>query len=391
MSTEADETNPRLPKLQRAAALTSAALLCLAALLYEHVPLPPRLDASFPAEPTAADFATLRGAYAGAPEDWPRPRLLKGAKFTEMAPLAIHPQPEGNDQELARLGRELFEDPRLSASGQIACQSCHNRRLGWGDGLPTSFGHSRAAGKRNAPSLFTVGYKSTFFWDGRAQSLEEQALAPLIDQREMANHDLAGLLRRVNAEDGYRASFAALTGEAEITLDQVTAALAAFERTLEQPTRFDRFLQGNNRALSDTEIWGLHLFRTKAGCANCHNGPTLSDGRFHNLGLSYFNRKLEDLGRYGVTADAQDAGRFLTPSLRHLSRTGPYMHNGVFPSLEGLINLYGAGGGRVRPDHEVPPERQPLFDAVLVKSPQLQPFDMTPDERAALVAFLNAL
>ena len=124
---------------------------------------------------------------------------------------------------------------------------------------------------------------------------------------------------------------------------------------------------------------------------NCHSGPTLSDGRFHNLGLSFFNRKLEDLGRYGVTGETADVGRFLTPSLRHVSRTGPYMHNGIFPSLDGLVRFYAAGGGRVRTDQELPPQRRSLRAAAAHKSPQLEGFELTPVERAALVAYLNAL
>jgi cytochrome c peroxidase len=373
------------------AAIALAALGLFAVAAFRLQPPAPPLDAHFPSSPTAADLEVLRDAYSGPPETWPRPRLLADAKFVEMNALQLHPRGQGNEGALARLGRELFEDPRLSASGHFACQSCHNRSLGWGDGLPTPFGHGRAKGKRNAQSLFAVGYKSTFFWDGRAGSLEEQALAPLANHREMANHDFVGLLQRINGSDHYSDAFAALTGENEVTLDHITSALATFQRTLERRTRFDSFMQGENRILSDTEIWGLHLFRTKAGCANCHNGPTLSDNRFHNLGLSYFNRKLEDLGRFGVTGDPQVTGRFLTPSLRHVSRTGPYMHNGVFPSLEGLIRLYEAGGGRVRADQEVSLDRQPLLKAVIEKSPQLKPFKLTPAERAALLAFLKAL
>lgn len=369
------------------------AVLCvlIAALAILSAPRTPPLDARFPAAPTTADLAALRKAYAGAPATWPRPRLLAGAHFTEMDPLALHSAPEGKDRELARLGAELFEDPRLSASGHIACQSCHNRRLGWGDALPTPFGHGRAQGKRNAQALFSVGYKSSFFWDGRSASLEDQALGPLTDHSEMANDDLAALLTRVNAVDTYRAAFAAVTGHDDVDLDTITAALAAFQRTLDRTTRFDRFASGDTKALTDTEIWGLHLFRTKAGCANCHNGPTLSDGRFHNLGLSFFNRKLEDLGRYGVTGTPADTGRFLTPSLRHVSKTGPYMHNGIFPSLAGLVRFYEAAGGRVRTDQEVAPERRALLEAAATKSPQLEAFELTPDERAALVAYLNTL
>lgn len=375
------------------ASAIALAVLCLAiaAVVLLRPPASPPLDARFPAAPTEEDLAALREAYSGPPDTWPRPRLLSGARFTEMAPLALHAPPEGKARELARLGAALFEDPTLSASGHVACQSCHNRRLGWGDALPTSFGHARAKGKRNAPSLFTVGYKSQFFWDGRSATLEDQALGPLTDGSEMANHDITGILERINAVDRYRNAFASTTGKAAIELSDITAALAAFQRTLERPTRFDRFLQGDAKAFDDTQIWGLHLFRTKAGCANCHSGPTLSDGAFHNLGLSFFNRKLEDLGRHGVTGEVADAGRFLTPSLRHVARTGPYMHNGIFPSLTGLIRFYEAGGGRVRTDQQLPPERHMLREAAAKKSPQLESFDLTPAERDALLAYLNTL
>lgn len=377
---------------QGTAAAIAVAVVCVALVavfLSPNRAVP--LDAHFPSDPTSSELALLREAYAGDPSTWPRPRLLPGAKFTEMAALKLHPRPEGEALALARLGAALFEDPLLSASGHFSCQSCHNRRLGWGDALPTSFGHGRAKGRRNAMSLFTVGYKSELFWDGRAESLEQQALAPLADAREMANDDFSEIAERVNGRERYRAGFAALTGRERVTLSDVTAALAAFQRTLERPTRFDRFIEGNAKALTDTEVWGLHLFRTKAGCANCHSGPTLSDGLYHNIGLSFFNRAREDLGRYDVTGDPKDAGRFLTPSLRHVGRTAPYMHNGIFPSLLGVVRLYEVGGGRVRENQTVSSERKSLFDSVVSKSDQLERFELTERERAALVAYLNAL
>lgn len=367
-----------------------SSMVLTAAILLWPAPRVP-LDASFPAAPTAADLALLRQAYSGPPSTWPKPRLLPDAAFTEMAPLVRHTPPEGDDRKLAQLGAALFEDPLLSASGHFSCQSCHNRRLGWGDGLPTSFGHGRAQGRRNAPALFNAGYKSTFFWDGRATSLEEQALGPLVDGSEMANHDLVAVLDRLNSIDRYRTAFADVTGRETVGIDDVTAALAAFQRTLERRTRFDRFMEGEEKALTDAQIWGLHLFRTKAGCANCHSGPSLSDGAFHNLGLSFFNRSREDLGRYEVTANLKDVGRFLTPSLRHVGKTAPYMHNGIFPTLTGVVRLYEAGGGRVRADQQLPPERKALLDSVLKTSPQLKSFELSDAERAALVAYLNAL
>lgn len=341
--------------------------------------------------PTPGELKELRKLYAGTPATWPRPRLLPGANFTEMAPLRLLPRPEGKEQKLVQLGAELFNDPRLSASGHFACQSCHNRRLGWGDGLPTSFGHGRAEGRRNAPSLFTVGYKDALFWDGRAATLEEQALGPLGDAREMANAEMADVAQRVAGVTTYRERFAAINGREDVELSDVTAALAAFQRTLERQTRFDRFAAGDQKALSDEEVFGLHIFRTKAGCANCHNGPLLSDGKVHNIGLSFFGRKMEDLGRYGVTGDPMDAGGFRTPTLRHVSVTAPYMHNGIIPNLRGVVGFYEGGGGRVREERREEGDRAPLFEAARQNSPQLRPFKLTAPERAALVAFLNTL
>jgi cytochrome c peroxidase len=374
-----------------AAGVLALAVFVLFAVLYRFWPAAPPLDASFPVAPSASELAALRHAYSGPPPTWPRPRLLPGAKFTEMAALQLRPRPEGKERELALLGDALFKDPRLSASGHFACQSCHNRRLGWGDGLPTSFGHARAEGRRNAPPLFTAGYQSTFFWDGRAQSLEEQALGPLSDNREMANAELSGVAQRVSAVATYRERFAELTGRNEVELADITSALAAFERTLERTTRFDRFAAGDAKALSDDEVWGLHIFRTKAGCANCHSGPLLSDAGAHNIGLSFFGRKLEDLGRYAVTGNAADAGSFRTPSLRHVAETGPYMHNGVFPELMGVVRFYEGGGGSVSGAQKADGGRAPLLEGARKKSPELEKFRLGPNERAALVAFLRAL
>jgi cytochrome c peroxidase len=374
-----------------AARVIALAACCLVAAVSPWPHVIGSFDKGFPARPTATDLAALREAYAHAPATWPRPRLFAEARFEEMGPLALLPRPEGADARRAQLGEKLFNDPMLSASGQIACQSCHNRNLGWGDGLPVSFGHGRAQGKRNAPSLFSAGYHSAFFWDGRAKSLEEQTLGPLGDGREMANDDFSTVLERLNGDAGYQAAFAPLTGRVTIEIADVTGMLAAFERTLERTTRFDRFAAGDEKALTDQQVWGLHLFRTKAGCANCHSGPLLSDGKFHNLGLSFIGRGREDLGRYAVTGRIEDAGAFRTPSLRHVSRTVPYMHNGIFPTLEGLVRFYEFGGGRVRGDRDPGGERKAIFDAAAKNSPLLKRLELTDAERKALVAYLEAL
>jgi cytochrome c peroxidase len=138
--------------------------------------------------------------------------------------------------------------------------------------------------------------------------------------------------------------------------------------------------------MTDQQLLGLHLFRTKARCANCHNGPLLTDQKYHNLGISFYGRKLEDVGRYGVTHDPVDVGRFRTPSLRALRRTGPYMHNGVFPTLAGVVNLYAAGGGVDRKVQSATTDAPPPQ-----ADPQLKKVPLTAEERAALVAFLEML
>ncbi|OCW58637.1 cytochrome-c peroxidase [Hoeflea olei] len=344
----------------------------------------------FPADPGERDLLRLHERYARPVEDWPRPVLSRAADFTEFARLDILARPtEGPEALKVALGRRLFADPRLSGSGQIACESCHNRRLGWGDGLPVSFGDGRQTGTRNAPSLFSSGYKTALFWDQRAASLEEQARGPILSPVEMNNHSIDDMVDRVAAERDYREAFAKVEPGEALDADAIFAALAAFQRTLERPTRLDRFIEGRHDALDPEQVWGLHLFRTKARCANCHNGPLLSDGKAHNIGLSFYGRRLSDLGAYEITGDPADAGAFATPSLRHLSRTGPYMHNGLFGNLEGIVRLYEIGGGRTVSAEVAATD--PIGRAASTRSELLLPFTLTRDERRALVRFLEAL
>src|SRR5690606_23012548 len=149
------------------------------------------------------------------------------------------------------------------------------------------------------------------------------------------------VVRTLSGSRAYRAMFEAAWGRAEPTLELALKSIAEFERTLtsDGSSDFDDFLEGKKQALSDEAVRGLHLFRTKAHCVNCHNGPLLTDGGFHDLGLSYYGRELQDLGRYEVTKDPADVGRFKTPSLRNVGRTAPYMHNGLF-DIDGILNMY---------------------------------------------------
>lgn len=342
--------------------------------------------------PDLSDPDDLRRLYSGPPENWPRAWIDAGVAYRELAPASLPaPAPE-NSPEAARvaLGGRLFGDPVLSESGHFACQSCHNRRLGWSDGLPRSFGHGRAEGRRNAPALFAAGTREALFWDGRADSLEAQALGPLTASDEMAVTDLDAMVARVQAKAPYPALFARAFGSDTVTLETIVAALAAFQRQLDRPSRLDRFLSGDRAALSDAALQGLHLFRTRARCANCHFGPTLSDQSFHNLGLSYLGRPHEDLGRYEVTGVAEDAGRFLTPSLRHVSRSAPYMHNGLFPTLAGVVGLYNGGGGASQA-RDAQTQANPLHAPATARSPHLRPLGLSREEQQQLVAFLEAI
>jgi len=333
--------------------------------------------------------AELRATYAQSATNWPAPHLDDEAKshFRELGllPFVAFPTNNSYSDAKAELGKKLFFEPRLSGSGQISCASCHDPDLAFADGRTVSFGHERKELTRNAPTVLNSAFHETFFWDGRAASLEQQASDVINNQDEM--HANAEWVRdQLNRIPGYTDEFARVFGSPEVTLARVTQAIATFERTVtSRGNKFDSFLRGDTNALSDGAVRGLHLFRTEARCINCHHGPNFTDGRFHNEGLTYYGRKYEDLGRYVVTTNATDVGRFKTPTLRNVARTGPYMHNGLF-DLDGVLNMYNAGMATVR--RKPGQKDDPLFP---VKSPHLQPLGLNQQDLADLKAFLEAL
>lgn len=339
-----------------------------------------------PPVPPAAD-AGLRDLYAGPAAAWPRPGIDVGVAFVELGRVERPVLPADPRREArVALGQALFFDARLSGPGQMACASCHDAELGWGDGRATSFGHGFQPLARNAPSILNAAFASHLFWDGRAATLEDQALAVFENQNEM-HASAAHVTATLASSRGYRERFTQAFGESEPTIERTLAAIADFERTVvsDGSSAFDQFLAGKRDAMSDAAVRGLHLFRTKARCVNCHHGPLLTDGRFHDLGLSYYGRKLQDLGRYAVTKDPADVGRFKTPSLRNVARTGPYMHNGLF-DLDGVLNMYSAGMATLKRKPEQ--AEDPLFPT---KSPLLQELGLTAPEKADLRAFLESL
>ena len=335
------------------------------------------------------DFDCLRRVYALPSNQWPAPHIDDGVQWQELAPLPKQaPEPADNPgtPEKVALGRKLFEDPRLSRSGQIACASCHDRQLGWGDGRAVSFGHDRQAGTRNAMSVAMAAYSQPLFWDGRAATLEEQAAFPIQDSQEMA-FTTRELERRLNRSKDYPAEFARVFGNRKISMREVGQAIAAYERTLvPRNSRFDRFLEGQRNLLDDRQLWGLLLYRTHARCMNCHSGPALSDNQFHNLGIHFHGRAKQDLGRYHVTGDPADSGKFRTPSLRNVGNTGPWMHNGAFPVLRGIVNMYNVGMPRPQPKPEQADD--PLFPQT---DPLLKVLDLHKTELEAITEFLQSL
>ncbi|PQO45563.1 cytochrome-c peroxidase [Blastopirellula marina] len=329
----------------------------------------------------------LRAIYSQPQDQWPAPNVDADVKWQEIGllPEVTHPKDNPYNESKEALGKALFFDPRLSGTGQMACASCHDPDLAWGDGRTTSFGHSRKMLARNAPSTRFAAYQDSFFWDGRAGTLEEQAVAVLLNPNEM--HADPDHVRKVVASiTPYQKMFGEAFGDEEVTIERVGQAIACFERTaVHSRSRFDLFMKGRTNVMSDSAIRGMDLFRRDARCMNCHHGPLFSDGQFHDVGLSYYGRKFEDLGRYEITGEVEDVGRFRTPTLRDVTATGPLMHNGLF-ELAGVLNMYNAG---------MPTLKRKEFQAAdklfPTKSPHLKPLGLNRQDLQDLAAFLGTL
>lgn len=318
--------------------------------------------------------------YRQLQKHWPPFEVDEGVQAVELGSPTQPSKYEWQTSATQQLGRMLFFDPRLSSSGQLACASCHDSQLGWGDGRRFSAGHDRQEGTRNAMSLLNVAYKKQLFWDGRADGILDLILRPIESPLEM-NADIPTVVNRLNSIDGYREPFEDAFGDDQATPDRITKSIAAFLLTIfSSKSRFDHFVGGDYEALSDQEIRGLHLFRTKARCMNCHHGSLLTDNEFHHTGLSYYGRRFEDLGRFEATNQVEDRGKFRTPSLRDLPFTGPWMHNGLFTDLTGILRMYNNGitfNSSVRHRPGTPP-----------LSPLIKPLGLSNAEIADLEAFL---
>lgn len=330
----------------------------------------------------------LRDLYSSGNHSlWPKPHLFDDAKdgFEDIGSLGkpVFPKENPYSKEKEELGKLLFFDPRLSKSGQISCANCHDPETGWSDAKRVAYGHDRQLGTRNTPTVLNIAFAKEFFWDGRAATLEEQVKAPIENPVEMNFHTRLAV-KTIGKIKGYKEHFKKAYGDEKVTEERITKSIATFERTLVSPkSKFDKFVAGKKDELSDSEINGLHLFRTKANCINCHNTAYFSDQKFHNIGLTYFGRKYEDLGLYAISKKNEDVGKFKTATLREVSQTAPYMHNGLFPNIRGVLNMYNAG----MPDEKGNKEN-PLFPK---KSTMLQKLNLTDSEITDLENFLKTL
>lgn len=296
------------------------------------------------------------------------------------APLRVNPAlpsvtiPSDNPQteEKVALGAQLFFDPRLSADDTISCATCHDPETAWANHNAVDVGIGGQQGDRNSGTILDAAYMDFQFWDGRATSLEEQALGPIHNPVEMGE-TLENVVRKLNAIEGYRAHFAAVFGT-DATTDGIARAIAAFERTvLSGPSPFDRYMEGDKTAISPSAIRGLRVFNGKARCRTCHTGPMFSDQSFHNIGVG-MNRPQPDIGREAVTNDPKDRGKFKTPSLRNAALTWPYMHDGSERTLADVVELYDRGG--------VPNPTLDIF---------ISPLELSDGEKQDLVAFMESL
>jgi len=242
---------------------------------------------------------------------------------------------------LVELGKKLYFDPRLSKSGFISCNSCHNLSMGGTDNLKTSIGHNWNEGPINAPTVLNSSLNLAQFWDGRAKDLQAQAGGPIANPGEMAsNHALA--VEVLQSIPGYVAEFKKAFGSDKVTIEEVTKAIAAFEDTLVTPnSRFDRWLKGDKKALTKDELAGYQLFKG-SGCTGCHNGPAVGGNSFQKMGVvAEYKASSPAEGRVGVTKDEADRMKFKVPTLRNVEMTYPYFHDGAANTLKEAVDTMG--------------------------------------------------
>lgn len=328
---------------------------------------------------------------------------LSQKEFPALGPLPSVPIPADNPMSSAKveLGKLLYFDKRLSGDGTTSCNTCHTPSFGWGDGNALSRGYPGTQHWRNSQTVLNAAYYNKLFWAGESTSLEAQADAAITGNLA-GNGDPMMIEERLRQVPEYTKRFRDVFGRDPLYSDALKA-IAAFERDvpISRNVSFDNYTKGNLQALSAKQVKGLELFKDKAGCIQCHNGPLFSDQDYHNIAVppnpefqddpqrqialrfqhlargvdeKIYRSAHRDLGLYYTTKREGDKGRFRTPSLRELERTAPYMHNGVFGTLKEVVDFYNKGGG------------EESRKSLLVK-----PLNLTEEEKEALISFLESL
>lgn len=300
------------------------------------------------------------------------PRSLTGVREGYRRPTSI-PFPAENPFSEAKfaLGEKLFFDPLLSGSRSRSCATCHNPSLSWADGLPRAAGEKQVSMALRSPSLIDVAYSEPLGWDGKFNDLEAVAFGPIANPANM-NLNEPELIARLSAIPGYLDAFEHAFGERTVTRRRIELALATFERTIvAKDSPFDRWIMGDETAIVVAAKRGFKIFNGKAHCSSCHNGPSFTDGSFHDVGTA----ENDDVGRGRLFPTSEQLRyAFKTPTLRDVGRRAPYMHNGSVATLEDVISLY-EKGGIDRPS----------------RSPFIKSFSLTPSEKTDLIAFLQTL
>lgn len=312
----------------------------------------------------------------------------------------LEPLPETKpvNAAMAELGRYLYFDNRLSGDWGVSCASCHDPAKGWADGNALSRGYTSVEYFRNAPSVINARHKKRFMWDGRLDGADLGTLVrDMVTEAHFMNIDGRLAQERLKQVPEYMAMWEKVFGKSSDPYGpRMFNVIAEFVKTIESKNvPFDRYLKGDRNALSDSAHEGLRIFRGKGNCVSCHNGPLAADGKFHRLGVpenpevwgnplraitllrhyatsgtpNYMNAR-SDVGYYAISKAQADLGKFQSPSLRELKYTAPYMHNGVFKTLNEVVEFYDRGGG---------------------KSSELKPLGLSATEKKALVAFLESM
>jgi cytochrome c peroxidase len=331
-----------------------------------------------------------------------KPEMIKDEPLKVTIPAGLNPitanVPPSNPVTKGRyeLGRQLYFDPRVSLDGTVSCATCHNPATGWTMNMPTAVGIEGQTGGRNSPTVINTVYGRTMFWDGRAPSLEGQAQGPIQNPIEMGKQSYKEIIERLSKISGYQEQFHKVFGT-EVTLDGMAKAIATFERVaaLSGNSKYDKYVKGDMKALSESEKRGMVLFGLrasaddeyksdavlqKAKCTLCHVGANFTDEEFHNLGVGWDEKsgKFSDLGRWAVepigAKNDASIGAFKTPTVRDAAATGPYMHDGSLDTLEQVVDHYDKGGNA-----------NPHLDK------DMKPLNLTKQEKADLVAFMKAL